>query len=271
MRNVSKFVIILGVSLLASCATYGTAVPIDQPPPAAAITLAPAPAREKAPEELPRRDPDNFSSTPEKPEPSTAAAVPEREVPEEAELAAAPERVPEEEISISKPILGKGRQSAEQLAAFLVSANSLADPEFVVELARLYVDEAAMEGVNHDVAFSQMCLETGFLRFGGLVSPDQNNFCGLGATGPGQPGLRFPNPRIGVRAQIQHLKGYATEEPLNQDLVDPRYRYVRYGAAPTLEHLAGTWAADRGYAHKIVDILKRLYAHENAAAIAEKS
>jgi hypothetical protein len=274
MRKDSKFIIILGASLLASCATYGTPVPIDRPPP------APAPVREKAPEET-RRDPDNFvrepnvskvpESAPERTEPVNTAAVPERELPEKAELAAAPERVPEEEFSISQPILGKGRRSAEQLASFLVSINSLVDSEFAAELARLYVDEAALEGVNHDVAFSQMCLETGFLRFGGLVRADQNNFCGLGATGPGQPGLRFPNPRIGVRAQIQHLKGYATEEPLNQDLVDPRYRYVRYGAAPTLEQLAGTWAADKGYAHKIVDILKRLYAHKESAAIAEKT
>jgi hypothetical protein len=192
-------------------------------------------------------------------------------VPEGTDIAAAPERVPEEELSISQPILGKGRLSAEQLAAFLVSENDLANPEFTVELAGLYINESAAEGVNHDVAFAQMCLETGFLRFGGLVSSDQNNFSGLGATGPGEPGLRFPNPQIGVRAQVQHLKGYATDEPLNQDLVDPRYRYVRYGAAPTLEHLAGTWAADQGYAHKIVDILRRLYAHSTSAAAAKKT
>ena len=36
------------------------------------------------------------------------------------------------------------------------------------------------KGSNSDVAFAQMCLETGFLRFGGLVTMDMNNFCGLG-------------------------------------------------------------------------------------------
>jgi hypothetical protein len=104
-----------------------------------------------------------------------------------------------------------------------------------------------------------MCLETGFLRFGGLVTQDMNNFCGLGAIGPGQNGERFSSPRIGVRAQIQHLKAYATDEPLRQDLVDPRYRWVRYGSAPTIAGLAGTWAADRDYAEKIRNILERLY------------
>jgi hypothetical protein len=86
-----------------------------------------------------------------------------------------------------------------------------------------------------------------------------NNFAGLGSIGPGQPGERFPSPRIGVRAQIQHLKAYATEERPKQALVDPRYRYVRYGSAPTIDALAGTWAADRGYSGKIKNVLERLY------------
>jgi len=128
----------------------------------------------------------------------------------------------------------------------------------------MYVEEAAIEGVNHDMAFAQMILETGFLRFGGLVTPDMNNFAGLGSTGlPGpsgpERGLVFPSPRIGVRAQIQHLKAYASEAPLNQELVNPRYRFVRRGSSPTIKGLAGTWAADPAYADKINAILERLY------------
>jgi hypothetical protein len=154
--------------------------------------------------------------------------------------------------------MGKGRLEAEKLAAFLLNVNTEADPEFVTQLSKIYIEEAALEGIDHDVAFAQMCLETGFLRYGGLITPDMNNFCGLGAIGPEWPGERFPTPQIGVRAQIQHLKGYATGEPLNQDLVDPRYKYVRYGSAPTIEGLSGTWAADRSYADKIVNVLQRV-------------
>jgi hypothetical protein len=121
------------------------------------------------------------------------------------------------------------------------------------------VEEAAIEGVNHDMAFAQMCLETGFLRFGGLVTPEMNNFCGLGSIGPGQIGERFPDPRTGVRAHIQHLKAYATDEPLKQTLVDPRYRWVRYGSAPKIQGLTGTWAADKEYGNKISSLLERLY------------
>jgi hypothetical protein len=155
--------------------------------------------------------------------------------------------------------MGQGRTAPEKLALFLLAANPEAEASFVKNLARVYVEEAGIEGVNHDVAFAQMCLETGFLRYGNLVTPDMNNFCGLGSIGPGQPGERFPDPQTGVRAQIQHLKGYATEAPLKQRLVDPRYRLVRYGSAPAIKGLAGTWSVDRSYGDKINHILERLY------------
>jgi len=162
---------------------------------------------------------------------------------------------------IEKPalIMSIGLTSAENMGLFLLRNNPQVDNAFVKELAQFYIEEAAFEGVNHDIAFSQMCLETGFLRFGGLVQPEWNNFCGLGAIGPEQPGLIFPDPRTGVRAHIQHLKAYATEEPLKGELVDSRYRYVRKGSSPSIEGLSGTWAADRMYAVKINDVLQRLY------------
>jgi len=166
-----------------------------------------------------------------------------------------------EKPEIPELIMGSGFITAKDLSAFLLSVNPEADKSFVDDLAFIYIEEAAIEGVNHDVAFTQMCLETGFLRYGNLVSPEQNNFCGLGATGPGQPGLSFPTPRIGVRAHIQHLKAYATDAPLELELVDPRYRFVRLGSSPSIWGLAGTWAADRSYADKIHNILNRLYSH----------
>ncbi|MDR1930088.1 MAG: glucosaminidase domain-containing protein [Treponema sp.] len=157
-------------------------------------------------------------------------------------------------------IMGKGKTGVAELSSFLLSVNKNADPEFIRELSAYYIEEAEIEGINHDVAFAQMCLETGFLQFGGLVTPDMNNFCGLGSIGPGIPGERFPSPRTGVRAHIQHLKAYASDIPLAGELVDPRYRWVRRGSAPVVALLAGTWAADTKYADKIEDILQRLLA-----------
>jgi hypothetical protein len=188
----------------------------------------------------------------------SCAAAPAARVPEGSVMGAEPERpvIP----PIPEYIMGKGLVPPEKLGAFLRRSNPQADGNFAENLALFYAEEAAAEGVNHDAAFAQMCLETGFLRYGGLVTPDMNNFCGLGSIGPGQVGERFPDPRTGVRAHIQHLKAYATQEPLKQELVDPRYRWVRYGSAPAIRGLAGTWAADKQYADKINAILERLYA-----------
>jgi hypothetical protein len=177
---------------------------------------------------------------------------------------AAPEMPPSAPVITPIPpvpthILGKGQISPEQLSAFLQNHNNLLEKTFTDEFALIYREEAAFEGVNHDVAFAQMCLETGFLFFGNLVTPDMNNFCGLGAIDEEHRGESFPDVRTGIRAQIQHLKGYATTAALNQKIVDPRYRYIRKGLSPTIDGLAGTWALDPEYADKITDILHRLY------------
>ncbi len=156
-------------------------------------------------------------------------------------------------------IMGRGALEAEELEAFLLKSNPAVAPDRARELAGLYVQEAAAEGVNHDAAFAQMCLETGFLRFGGLVTADMHNYCGLGSIGPGQPGERFPSARIGVRAHVQHLKAYASAEDLRNELVDPRYRFVKLGSAPAIADLAGRWAADREYGRKLADLLERMY------------
>jgi len=170
-----------------------------------------------------------------------------------------PVEIPPEKPQPPDGIMGKGRVDGENLALFLEKNNPRPQSDYVLMLALIYVEEAAYEGVNHDIAFAQMCLETGFLNYGGLVKPEWNNFCGLGAIGPQQPGEIFPDPRTGVRAHIQHLKAYATEEPLKGELVDPRYRYVRKGSSPTIKGLAGTWATDKQYSEKISGILERLY------------
>ncbi|MDR2923915.1 MAG: glucosaminidase domain-containing protein [Treponema sp.] len=190
------------------------------------------------------------------------------EQPDIHELSEIPPAIPEKEF-VERPrppeeIMGKGMAAEEKLALFLMYNNTKIDSSFARSLAGYYIEEAAAEGVNHDVAFAQMCLETGSLHYGGLVTPDMNNFCGLGSTGaPGPNGPErgniFPDPRTGVRAHIQHLKAYASKEPLNQNLVDPRYGYVRLGISPTIHGLAGRWAADTLYSKKLAAILKEIY------------
>lgn len=106
-----------------------------------------------------------------------------------------------------------------------------------------------------------MCLETGFLKFGNLVTPEMNNFCGLGAISPEQPGESFPDVQTGIRAHVQHLQAYATtaDVPLNNPLVDPRYSWVHKAKfAQNVFDLAGNWAADKEYGNKLDGLLSEL-------------
>ncbi|WP_019501796.1 N-acetylmuramoyl-L-alanine amidase [Pseudanabaena sp. PCC 6802] len=155
-------------------------------------------------------------------------------------------------------IMGHGHTTEIQMLMFLKHNNDDALAQYK-DIANLYREEATIEGVNYDIAFCQMCVETGFLRFGGDVKPSQNNFAGLGAVGSGAQGPSFPDQRTGVRAQIQHLKAYASTAPLVQSLVDPRFRFVTRGIAPLVSQLTGRWAADPDYDKKIMATLRRLY------------
>jgi len=155
-------------------------------------------------------------------------------------------------------LMSEGVFTKHQMAEFLLSKNSELTLEFVDELCTTYIREAALEGVNHDIAFVQMLLETGFLKFGGQVSRDQNNFSGLGALDGGNPGLSFSTLQEGIRAHIQHLKAYGSQVPLNLELINPRFKYVRRGIAPTFHELAGRWASDRQYGQKLSLLLVRL-------------
>jgi hypothetical protein len=154
-------------------------------------------------------------------------------------------------------IMGDGATSEVQLLRLL--RLNKAPLNLFGDIPAIYREEATIEGVNYDIAFCQMCLETGFLQFDGDVQPEQNNFGGIGAIGNGARGDSFSDRRIGIRAQIQHLKAYATTKPLVQPLVDPRFGLVKRGTAPLVGQLAGRWAEDINYDKKIMAILRRLY------------
>ncbi len=147
---------------------------------------------------------------------------------------------------------------------FFVRAFILGVAQFVLDMIPLYLSEGKAEGVRGDIAFAQSCLETGNFTFSGsAVTLSQNNFCGMGVTSNGMKGNSFETPQIGIRAQVQHLKAYASTDALKNACIDPRFKYVTRGCAEYVEWLgqkenpAGKgWAAGAGYGEKILSILK---------------
>ena len=132
--------------------------------------------------------------------------------------------------------------------------------DFVNQLWQAAIDE----GVRPELLYAQVMIETGNLRFGGAVLPEQCNFGGLGATGNGAHGLSFDTVLKGLRAQALHLRAYAGYEPLTVDPskaqeVDPRYgAWILAKKANIIRKLAGTWAMDKNYAVKLVRVMNEL-------------
>ncbi len=160
---------------------------------------------------------------------------------------------------ITYSIMGRGTLKAASLAAFLHENNRSISFTEAKKIASIYIEEARAEGVNYDIAFSQMCLETGFLRYGGTVLPGQNNFCGLGVLNKKTKGFSFQDIRLGIRAHIQHLKAYASKDKLKKELVDPRFRFVKRGSITNINGLSGRWASDKLYGKKLRYLLARMY------------
>lgn len=160
------------------------------------------------------------------------------------------------------PITGTARATVEQMRAYIKKKNPKV-AQSVLKMIPLYISEGTAEGIRGDVAFAQSCLETGNFTFkGSAVTLDQNNFCGMGVAANGMKGNSFKDPKTGIRAQIQHLKAYASTQPITQKCVDPRYQYVQKGCAPYVEWLGiqenpqgRGWAAGARYGEKILDIL----------------
>ena len=162
-------------------------------------------------------------------------------------------------------IMGKAAAGAGQMAACLKERNPSVE-KAVLDMIPLFLSEGEAEGVRGDIAFAQSCLETGYFTFSGsAVTPGQNNFCGMGVTGNGMRGDSFDTPRLGIRAQVQHLKAYASMEALKNPCIDPRFRYISRGCAPYVEWLGiqenpqkKGWAAGAGYGGKILSILNEV-------------
>ena len=110
------------------------------------------------------------------------------------------------------------------------------------EFCQIVYEEARVEGVRAEVLFCQAMKETGWLQFGDSIKAEQCNFGGLGAVSSSASGASFGNVREGLRAQVQHLKAYASVLPLVNECVDPRFNLVTRGIAPNLEDLNGRWA-----------------------------
>ena len=168
--------------------------------------------------------------------------------------------------TLGTPIMGKSAASVSSMVSLYDSTGHTYPTIYaskgattINDFCQIVLDEANAEGVKAEILFAQTMLETGWLKFGDSVKAEQCNFGGIGAVNANAGGASFGDVRSGLRAQVQHLKAYASKEPLNNLCVDPRFEKVERGVAPCVEDLNGRWAVPGdGYGQRIVKIANRL-------------
>jgi len=154
---------------------------------------------------------------------------------------------------LGTPILGKPQATLEQAQAW--ARTRKASDDFIA-VAGLYWKLAPTLNVRPEVAYAQSAKETAFGRFGGVITRDFNNWCGLKTTKGGSNSdpnahARFPDDRTGVLAHLQHLALYAGQTVTGK-IVDPRHFSSIEGTAKTVEALGGRWAPSKDYGQSIV-------------------
>lgn len=132
-------------------------------------------------------------------------------------------------------------------------------------------DAGLATGVDPVVLAAQCGHETGFGRFGGAVTPEHGNTCGLKIRNPQgdrpEDHARFPVdrwgfPQLGALAHAHHLRLYCGL-PVPDDTPDPRAVWVGpgtagFGSVGAVEQLGTRWAPASDYGVKVAAVYRRI-------------
>lgn len=132
---------------------------------------------------------------------------------------------------------------------------------------------AEAENVNAYFVLAQQLLETGIFTFkNSSVKPEYYNFAGLGATDKDPKPNKFFSNYEGQLAQVQHLKGYATTDSLNEECKDQRFSLLanKRGTATNAAELSNKWASKAEYGKLLANMYNRFHNIEVNSAIVSK-
>jgi N-acetylmuramoyl-L-alanine amidase/Mannosyl-glycoprotein endo-beta-N-acetylglucosaminidase/Copper amine oxidase N-terminal domain len=170
------------------------------------------------------------------------------------------------------PIAGQAQATVEQAQEW---ARQRKAAQAFIDVAPIYWRIGTELGIRPEVGYAQAAKETGFGRFGGVVSRDFHNWCGLKTTKVGSntdplAHARFLNDEEGVRAHLQHLALYAGVE-VKGEIVDPRHFPSVRGTAKTVESLGGKWAPAAEYGKEIAELLADLLTTKVSTPLVDKT
>jgi Mannosyl-glycoprotein endo-beta-N-acetylglucosaminidase len=159
----------------------------------------------------------------------------------------------------SPTILGPSILTATELAQWFASTGNKANTTVpIAQLAADYEAAGKQTGVRADIAFAQSIVETGYFSFPsyGQVTPEDNNFAGIGACDSCAHGWRFANAQTGVGAQMELLEAYASPSAVPTPLLGKNIGVG--GCCSTWMSLGGTWASSLTYGISIMTIYNQM-------------
>lgn len=151
-------------------------------------------------------------------------------------------------------------------AVLFQNTPATATPWFRRSLVALW-DAGLVSGVDPAVLAGQCAHETGWGNFGGAVTPDMGNTCGLKIRNPkgdrredhANFGLNKDGyPIIGAMAHADHLRLYSGFPVDPSETADPRAVYIQpgshgFGRALYVSDLGGLWAPAKDYGLHVED------------------
>ena len=186
-------------------------------------------------------------------------------------------------------ILGKATATYKQAEAWVKSVKTA--NKLLLENLPMIWKCAEKNGINPVVMLAQVCCETGYFNFKGVLNASFHNTCGLKTTKGGgdyvaNAHMRFSSWEEGLTAHADHLalyagakgfpkyspntKGYENEKyKVNGTTKDPRHFTYLYGKCPTVEGLSGTWATDKNYAKTLLSIIDRIHSTKAPVEVVE--
>ncbi len=180
------------------------------------------------------------------------------------------------------PILNGPTATLAQAKAW-AKAKRAAD--WFVDQADLFWQIAKERGVDPAVAYAQAALETGYGKYGGAITVDFHNTCGLkrvDATGD-EPHdhMIFDSWETGITAHVDHLALYAGKTGYPKPMIsfddagrpcytesqtkalytpDTRHFSWLFGRAKTMYDLGGKWAPSKAYGELIENLVRSMRA-----------
>lgn len=175
-------------------------------------------------------------------------------------------------------ILGNSNITYKQLLTWAKNVRT-ANPLLIKNLPIIW-RVAKERGILVEVFISQICVETGYFNFKGVLNASFHNTCGLKTTKGGgdydaNAHMRFSSWEEGIKAHGDHLalyagaKGFPRYSPQtknysnekykgNGTTQDPRHFTYLYGKYKTVESLSGVWATSKTYHKTILNLVNQI-------------